>query len=256
MGLRKITGQWLRGTLMSAWAICLLTPSVLCAQSFNLDFGTSFTALPTNFGAAAAQTGTWVDVPTGTSNTLSDIDGTATGVTIVAGGRGDTFNPQTTLESRLLRDTILADPFGSGDFEVDFSGLQDGDYTVYYYSGASATTGLTINGAAVSDLPGIGSADTIDAQGTNWNAVNVIVTGGALSLFSNIDGSGLAGLQLVYRQDPVAMAVPTFPVWALTGTMLAVLMLGFYVLHQRDHKLFTGKIVCQPVGRIIVGNPA
>lgn len=232
----KKTRQAFRAVLIAAGAIFLLTPSALNAQSFNLDLGTTFSGLPTTFAGAAGQTGTWVDLPTGTTNSLTDVAGTPTGVTVAINGSADAFNPETTLGSRLLRDSIGVDSFLGVDLEINFSGLQDGNYTAYYYSGPSGIRSLTINGAAASDLPGIGSADAIGAQGTNWNRANVTVVGGTLSFFSDTTSSAdrLSGIQLVYQaQTTEAKAVPTLPSWALIGTMLAVLLLGLYLLRPR-----------------------
>lgn len=173
-------------------------------MAFNLDFGGTFTGLPDTYGAASGLTGTWVDVPCGpcgTTDALVNTVGTATTVSIELTGLGDTFNPQTTIESILLRDAVVNDddpPFGSA-FSATLTGLQDGQYDVYYYN-HSATSGMSVNGTAMNNLAG-GSPDALEDRGTNWDVTTgVTVTGGTLTIIDADGGffDGLSGIQLVH----------------------------------------------------------
>ena len=170
---------------------------------FNLDFRGTFTGLPDTYAAASGYAGRWVDVPPGTMNNLVDVGGQATTVSITLAGRGDTFNPQTTTDSILLRDAVVNDsllpPFTP--FSATLTGLANGQYDVYYYF-YGATSGLTVNGTAMNNLAG-GSADALGAQGTNWDVTRgVSVTAGTLTITdtSATDSNGLSGIQLVRVQ--------------------------------------------------------
>ena len=168
-------------------------------MAFNLDFRGTFTGLPDTFGASSGLTGTWVDVPPGTTNALVNTLGTATAVSIELTGQGSTFNPQGTTESILLRDAVVNEmgPPGTA-FSAALTGLQDGQYEVHYYY-HNSTSGMTINGVAMNDLAG-GSADSFTAQGTNWDvATGVTVTGGTLTITDDGAGlEGLSGIQVVH----------------------------------------------------------
>jgi len=181
-------------------AVLALVPSSAWAQGFNLDFRGTLTGLPETYGAASGQTGTWVDVPLGVTNGLTDVSGATTGVSITTTGTGDTFHPATTDDGILLRDSIVNDGVRPPTiaFSATLTGLADGEYTVYYYHFA-ATSGLTINSSPMSDLAG-GSADALGAQGTNWDAVQVSVAGGTLQIVDTTpesDFAGLSGIQMV-----------------------------------------------------------
>jgi hypothetical protein len=168
--------------------------------AFNLDFRGTFTGLPDTFGAASGLTGTWVDVPPGTTDALVNTVGTATTVSIVLTGRGDTFNPQTTIASILLRDAVVNDDlfFPPEAFSATLTGLLDGQYDVYFYY-HGATAGMSVNGTAMNNLAG-GSADALEDQGTNWDVTTgVTVTGGTLTITDANGGTdGLSGIQLVH----------------------------------------------------------
>ena len=174
------------------------TPSAPNPMMFNLDFRGSFTGLPDTYAAASVQTGTWVDVPLGTTNALVNTLGTATSVSIVLSGRGDTFSPQTTIDSILLRDSVINDLIFNIPFSVALTGLQDGQYTVYYYSNSGGISGMTINGTATNNLAGVSGADSLGVQGTNWDiATGVTVTSGTLTITdTSLDNDGLSGIQL------------------------------------------------------------
>lgn len=167
-------------------------------MAFNLDLGGSFAGLPSTYGAAAFLSGTWVDVPPGRTGALVNTLGTATTVSIELTGLRDTFTPQTTTASILLRDAVVNDPFGPA-FSATLRGLPDGRYRVYYYY-YSATSGMSVNGTAMNNLAG-GSPDALEAQGTNWDVTSgVKVTGGTLTIIDADGGllEGLSGLQLVH----------------------------------------------------------
>lgn len=172
-------------------------------MAFNLDFTEFFTGLPDTFGAASGLTGTWVDVPCnpcGTTDALVNTVGTATTVSIELTGQSDAFTPQTTTESILLRDAVLNRfLFPPEAFSATLTGLEDGQYDLYYYY-HSATSGMTVNGTAMNNLAG-GSPDALEEQGTNWDVTRgVTVTGGTLTI-TDADGNpdeGLSGIQLVH----------------------------------------------------------
>ncbi len=165
---------------------------------FNLDFAVFLKGLPDTYGAASGQTGKWDDVPLGTTTALINTHGTATSVSIVLAGGADQFGMPTTDDGILLRDSVVNNnsnpPFDP--FSATLTGLQDGQYTVYYYY-HSPTFGLKINGTAVTKLTG-GSPDSLGAQGTNWSiATGVTVTGGTLTIVNDYtDYDGLSGIQL------------------------------------------------------------
>lgn len=170
-------------------------------MAFNLDFGGFFTGLPDTFGAAAGLTGTWVDVPYGTSSALVNTLGTATSVSIELNGMGDAFHPHSSTESILLRDAVVNPATHSNPpvgFSAALSSLQDGEYEVHYYFYHTAS-GMTMNEIAMNDLAG-GSADGLTAQGTNWDVVTgVTVTGGTLTIMDDGAGfEGLSGIQVVH----------------------------------------------------------
>lgn len=177
------------------------TPTPTRTLVFNLDFRGTFTGLPDSYQAASGLTGRWIDIPPGTTNALINALGVTTTVSITLTGRGDTFNPQTTIDSILLRDSVVNNTlsFPSVAFSVTMTGLQDGQYDVYYYF-HGATSGMSMNSTAMTDLSG-GSADALGLQGTNWNVMTgVTVIGGTLTI-TDADGGmdGLSGIQLVRK---------------------------------------------------------
>ncbi|MCG8450813.1 MAG: hypothetical protein MI725_14690 [Pirellulales bacterium] len=179
---------------------------VASAAGFNVDFGDDFTGLPSTYGAASGQTGTWNDVSA--NGTLQDITGTATtvSVTLIVGNPSGQINSATTNDEILLGDNFF---FSSG-WNVDFANLPDGLYDVYYYApsnGAVSTGVFTINGATQTELPGDPGSSL--SLGTSYDFLSgVSVVGGTLSLASTggvlESNFGLAGLQLIPVPEPAS----------------------------------------------------
>jgi hypothetical protein len=230
--------------------------------SFNLDFTQYFTGLPTSYGAASGQTGTWVDVPLGVTGGLTSTAGIATAVNITTTGRGDAFNPQTTTDGILLRDSFVNDDFDLPPvaFSATLTGLANGEYTVYYYHFA-ATSGLEINGAPMNDLAG-GSADALGAQGSNWDAVQVTVTGGSLEIVDttpDFDTAGLSGIQIL--MGPSLVDVPqvggaiarTFLHAARPNPFGTATELRFSLLREGPVEIDVFNVTGQRVARLVNG---
>jgi hypothetical protein len=182
--------------------LALIGKSAAAGESFNLDFRGTFTGLPDTYGAASGQTGTWVDVlPNTPTGNLINVSGQATSVSITVTGRGDTFNPQTTIDSILLRDAIVSDFDFGEDFSVAVTGLPNGVYDVYYYY-HGATSGLSLNSMPMADLAG-GSADALGSEGTNWDVMRTTISGGTLTIADSTPASdGLSGIQIVFVARP------------------------------------------------------
>ncbi len=179
--------------------LALIGNSAIAGESFNLDFGNSFTGLPGTYGAASGQTGTWIDVLAATSTAnLTNVSGQATSVSITLSGDPTAAGSATTNDGILLRDAVASSPFG-GPISVTLTALPDGVYDVYYYF-YGATSGLSMNSVAMANLAG-GSADTLGNEGTNWDVLRTTVSGGALSITASGSDS-LSGIQIVFVPPP------------------------------------------------------
>lgn len=174
------------------------------APGFNLDFHTTSTQTSATFGASSGQVGTWVNCAVGNTAALTNVAGTVTAVSITLVGAADSFGTGAGTDTRLLMaDGIKTDATVPVAFKATISGLENGDYRVYYYS-HSLTDGLTANGIAMTNLTALGTADSRDnlgAQGFNWDFVDVTVTGGSLVIDDTTpaDISGLSGIQIIPR---------------------------------------------------------
>jgi hypothetical protein len=85
------------------------------------------------------------------------------------------------------------------DFSESITGLEDGQYDVYYYS-YSACSGMTAHGVAMGDLSGSGDPETLGVQGSNWDVVTVTISGGTLTILDSSPSSdGISGIQIVPR---------------------------------------------------------
>jgi len=188
------------------------TPSF--AQSFNLDVDNFFGTPSNALGAAAAQPGTWNDVPAALGTTpLVDITGAATGVTISGTGLGAAFsfdNAGTTGDDQALMDD-LSDPSPSGATWT-FSGLTPGNYILYTYGWApdNATFRSTIAVAGSSDGPqNVGGAWPGGYTLGITHARHHVTVGGAgtIAMTITVAGGGsfasLNGFQLAPDNTPV-----------------------------------------------------
>jgi hypothetical protein len=152
-------------------AAVVATAALGFGQSFNIDIGpTNFGTPSSTYGAASGQTGTWINVDTPTAQAgaaLTDINGNPTGAILTAvAATGFTVadfsfdNAQTTGDHQALMDDLC----DSSTSTWTFSGLADGQYTIFVYSWApdARTTffsDITITG---------GSAGTVHCGGLNW----------------------------------------------------------------------------------------
>lgn len=160
---------------------------------FNINFRSAETNL--TFGAASGQTGTWAHASVGTTAGLTNAAGEATDASITLTGANDTYNPVTGPMGAMLRRSVTHDFMGD-DFSASITGLEDGQYDVYYYF-HSATAGMTANGTAMDDLAG-GDPDALGSEGSNWDVVAVTVTDGTLTISdSSAASDGLSGIQIV-----------------------------------------------------------
>jgi hypothetical protein len=190
--------------------VLFLASATARAQSFNLDVGDNLVLWPvpsSAYGAAAAQPGVWNDIHHPYSFTLTDINGALTAVTC-ASTISSSFNwPFGTLtgdDSAFMND-IQAISSTSGTAVWTFSGLSNGNYTVYTYAWAPDSA----NGRTSVDVPG--STDAQQIVGGSWSGSphvlgityalhHVAVTNGTLTVncagASGTSGS-VNGFQLV-----------------------------------------------------------
>jgi hypothetical protein len=76
---------------------------------------------------------------------LVDTRGSATSVNLSVSGVLVQAGSQTTIDSILLRDSVNSEPVLSTPFYASLTGLEDGDYDVYYYD-RNPTSGMSANG--------------------------------------------------------------------------------------------------------------
>jgi len=142
------------------------------AQSFNIDIGPTNFGTPSNaYGAASGQTGFWNAVPTSTAQggaALTNISGNATGVVLTAAAvPGFTIadfsfdNANTTGDDQALLDDLC----DSSTSTWTFTGLANGQYTVYVYSWAPDARTTFFSDVTVSG----GSAGTVHCGGQLWS---------------------------------------------------------------------------------------
>lgn len=169
-----------------------LVGSLATAQSFNVDIeGGLGTPLGTEPGAAGQQ-GTWNSLvwgPSGLpSQTLVDLNGAASLVSVSSGTVGATFNSACTVPA--LYDGISGT--NAGGQTLLFSGLQSGTYQVYTYAALPGTISDTVATVAPStDAPQLITADCLTGgalhdKGTTYAVqTSVLPAGSALSV--NVD---------------------------------------------------------------------
>ncbi len=161
---------------------------------FNINFASSETNL--TFGAASGQTGHWAPVDVGPTVYLINTAGETSAARITLTGSADSAHPITGPIGAMLRTrAVFYD--GDGEFSASITGLEDGQYDVYYYS-STRFYGMNANGTNMYDLSG-GNYDTLGSEGSNWGVVTVTVSGGTLTILdaSPYQFEGLSGIQIV-----------------------------------------------------------
>ena len=201
---RPSTGTYRSRTHLSFGLLLLFLfahQSSATAELINIDFGDDLTGLPTTYGAASGQVGSWNDILfLGTTAGLLDTSGSTTDVSVTvasenpSGQAGDAVND----DERLLFDNFFSS--SSTGWTVHIVGLDDGIYDLFVYAPANtivSTGPFTVNGAAQPNLSGAFSL----IQGTSWAAIiGVNVSGGVLTI-ANVDTSGFRGLAGIQIRD-------------------------------------------------------
>jgi len=173
-----------------AASVGLLSASV-SAQSFNLDVGRDdvlFEVASSSYGAGANQSGEWNPVvPSAFSATLNDLLGNPTAATVSSDVSNDIGMFPFQLigdDSNLLEDAQWIPntfpPATIVEATWTFTGLQDGDYSVYTYAWSAdpqILTDVTIGG--MTQTVG-GSWPGFHQQGVTFALHNVTVSGGSL----------------------------------------------------------------------------
>jgi hypothetical protein len=161
------------------------------AQSFNLDAGDQSGAfgLPSSsHGAAAAQSGTWVNIgfAPGTTAPLADITGAATPVTVSHSG-GSAFSANFLgLTGEPVK--LLCDIVDTGNSTVyTFNNLASGAYAVYTYSWAPDD--ITFRTLVT---PGPGALEPAVTVGGAWPGSYTAGVTHALHHFPNVTGGTLS----------------------------------------------------------------
>lgn len=232
MGCRTIRRGALRA-LFAGIAGCVLTASPLRAQSFNIDIDspTSGPALgggvpSPSFGAAPNQQGFWTSYPA-TSNPVSLVDlnsGLPTAATVQVTASSTTVsvlafnNPANTGDFALLFNdgSQIGTTIQGGNRTYNFSGLLDGPYAVYTYTGRPQGT----DGEIQIDVIGSNEGPTIASGVPIGNTFTLGVThvvhtlnvvGGSFDLRAlDIPGAPAAyigGFQIVVIPEPGSVAL-------------------------------------------------
>src|SRR5689334_14361061 len=191
-----------------------LAGSTLHAQDFNLDVGDNLILWPvptSAYGAAAAQPGYWNDVHHPYSATLRDLAGVLTGVTCAStvSSSYNHFPIVLTGDDEALMEDIQAISSIGPAAVWTFSGLANGNYTVYTYAWAPDS----VNARTSVDVPGSSDAQQIvggawagspHVLGTTYALHHVAVTNGTLVVncagASGTSGS-VNGFQLVLESN-------------------------------------------------------
>jgi len=197
-----------RLSLIAALLLIAPTPAAWGAVGLNVDFGTEFSVPASSYGAASGQAGHWNQIGLGVS-ALDDVTGAASAASISVTATVDSGFAGTPVDDtgELLNDNFFSS--GGTSWSVDVSGLAAGDYLLFLYAptnGVVSTGAMTVDGVPVASLPGDTSGTLI--EGTSWTVVAVSFTGGTLSITgSDVDTSGLAGLQVTPAPEPSGMAL-------------------------------------------------
>jgi hypothetical protein len=209
----------------------LLLGSSAQAQSFNVDYNSTFGSPSSAYGAGSGQTGTWNNkspaVPSAASS-LVDIAGAATGVTIETkagpngwnGFQGYSWNnPNTSGDDQALMDDLLdaggGFPAASG-VEITVKNLAADTYDVYVYcfgpdnylpgNGGFAWQSLVTVAGATSGQQSCGSLDWPaggHAQGLTYTKHTIALAAAqdlSILVESDLNGGGFAsvnGIQIV-----------------------------------------------------------
>src|SRR5262245_17680935 len=198
----------MRPPLLLATVLALALGPAARAQAINIDVHDVFGTPASTFGAAAAQPGTWNNVPPTLGTTaLVDIAGQATAVTINAAGMAAAYshdNAGTSGDDQALMDD-LSNPSPAGATWT-IAGLAPGNYVLYTYGWAPD------NVLFVSRITVTGSIDGPQNVGGAWPNGYVqgvtharhrvtVAPGGTISMFITAAGGGsfgsLNGFQVV-----------------------------------------------------------
>jgi hypothetical protein len=212
----------------------LLSPAIASAQSLNVDIGAVGGTPSNGFGAAAGQAGTWNEIGLGLTSNLAGLSGAGTGVSVAVAADTDTGSELTCAGDigALINDNIYR--LGANAvWNVTFTGLANGPYTVYLYGpvNTAVNTGtMNVNGASVPNISG--DACTLTG-GVTFQAVQTTVTNNTLALSGDETGTGgvfagLAGVQLVAAAD-----VPAMPVWMMSGVGFFVTLGGALIVRAK-----------------------
>jgi hypothetical protein len=154
------------GTAASlALLIACIFPLTATAIPINLDFGSTYGTPSSSYGGAAGWVGTWnqIDPTSSSPNSVLDINGNPTGVTVTVspGERLYSSNdPSTSGDVQaLLDDELDVWPYTvGGTATVTISGLIAGPYEVYTYARdantpRNETVTITVNGVSQTVQP-------------------------------------------------------------------------------------------------------
>lgn len=249
--------------LLAALALLAFPPTLL-AQSFNVDVGDNTILFPVpvdGYGAAAAQTGRWNNVKFPYNAALVNLDGTASSVTTssTSSSSYNYFPSSLTGEDRNFMIDIQNLPNLGGPWSWTFSGLANGNYTLYTYAWAPENNGnpTRVHVPISSDLPqdvgGLWSGSP-HVLGVTYALHHFTVTNGVVVVqvegLAGHDGS-VNGFQFEYLSGPVSYCTAKMnslgctPVIGSSGTPSASSGSGFTVqasnvINNKSGLLFYG----------------
>ncbi len=228
----------------------LLVASLAQAQAFNLDVGDNLVLWPvpsSAYGAAAAQPGFWNNVHNPYSTVLSDLTGTPTGASCtstITSSFNWPFGPLTGDDMNLMNDIQAISSIGPAATWT-FSGLANGNYTVYTYAwapdSANARTSVDVTGSSdPQQIVGGSWTGSPHVQGVTYALHHVAVTNGTLVVTcagaSNTSGS-VNGFQLV----PAGSSFASFCAGDTSGTSVGCPCNNFGLVgHGCDNSAATG----------------
>jgi hypothetical protein len=198
--------------------------------AINVDVGAAW-GTPASTYAAAGQAGTWNTIGLGTT-ALVDKEGAMTAVSVTLTNE---FDNGTAIGTDSDRQRLVGDhAYGCGaaakdhDWQLEFSGLDDGSYRVILYApeGSPATGDMNVRGLAADSISGNASGALL--EGSSYVSVTTPVSSGTLSITGNKTKSqslcpGIAGVQLEGPLGPSAPKVPSLS--AAAQALLAMLMI-------------------------------